>query len=129
MAVYICAVCDTPYDEDKEGVKWDDLPDNWICPVCDSPKSMFRRVEEAAGEASATAAAESKSDVEVEPAETIAPEMATVSDLMVDTMIKWGIKCVFGMVGHSNLGLADAIRNSDRAIKTPCSGYGGSICL
>jgi thiamine pyrophosphate-dependent acetolactate synthase large subunit-like protein len=37
-------------------------------------------------------------------------DLATVSDLMVDTMIQWGIKYVFGMVGHSNLGLAEAIR-------------------
>ena len=34
----------------------------------------------------------------------------TVSDLMVDTMIEWGVTHVFGMVGHSNLGFADAMR-------------------
>jgi thiamine pyrophosphate-dependent acetolactate synthase large subunit-like protein len=34
----------------------------------------------------------------------------TVSDLMVQTMVNWGIRHVWGMVGHSNLGLADAIR-------------------
>jgi pyruvate oxidase len=34
----------------------------------------------------------------------------TVSDLMVDTMVNWDVKFVFGMVGHSNLGLADALR-------------------
>ncbi len=34
----------------------------------------------------------------------------TVSDLVVETMVNWGIKHVWGMVGHSNLGLADAIR-------------------
>jgi len=41
------------------------------------------------------------------------PEAApqeTVSDLMVQTMVNWGIKHVWGMVGHSNLGLADALR-------------------
>jgi len=38
-----------------------------------------------------------------------APE-ETVSDLMVQTMVNWGIRHVWGMVGHSNLGLADAIR-------------------
>jgi len=110
MAIYICAVRDTPYDEEKEGVKWEDLPDDWVCPVCDSPKSMFRPVEEPADEASAAATPESKEAIQVKPTETIPLEIATVSDLMVDTMIKWGIKCVFGMVGHSNLGLADAIR-------------------
>lgn len=34
----------------------------------------------------------------------------TVADLMVETMINWGVRHVWGMVGHSNLGLADAIR-------------------
>ena len=38
------------------------------------------------------------------------PPVTTVSDVMVETMVNWGIKHVFGMVGHSNLGLADAIR-------------------
>ena len=34
----------------------------------------------------------------------------TVSDLMAETMVNWGVTHVFGMVGHSNLGLADALR-------------------
>ncbi|MEM8728729.1 MAG: thiamine pyrophosphate-binding protein [Pseudomonadota bacterium] len=34
----------------------------------------------------------------------------TVSDAMAETLVNWGVKRVFGMVGHSNLGLADAIR-------------------
>ncbi|MEP1934297.1 MAG: thiamine pyrophosphate-binding protein [Roseibium sp.] len=34
----------------------------------------------------------------------------TVTDVMTETMVNWGVKRVFGMVGHSNLGLADAIR-------------------
>lgn len=37
-------------------------------------------------------------------------EELTVSDVMVETMINWGVTHVFGMVGHSNLGLAEAIR-------------------
>ena len=43
----------------------------------------------------------------------VPPEAAhvrTVTDLMVETMVAWGVTHVFGMVGHSNLGLADAIR-------------------
>jgi len=40
-----------------------------------------------------------------------APERArTVSDVMVETMVNWGVTSVFGMVGHSNLGFADAMR-------------------
>ncbi|MEM9082018.1 MAG: thiamine pyrophosphate-binding protein [Planctomycetota bacterium] len=34
----------------------------------------------------------------------------TVTDVMAKTMVNWGVTHVFGMVGHSNLGLADAIR-------------------
>ncbi len=37
----------------------------------------------------------------------------TVSDVMVDTMIQWGVRHVFGMVGHSNLGLSEAIRKHE----------------
>ena len=36
----------------------------------------------------------------------------TVSDVMVETMTNWGVQSVFGMVGHSNLGLSDSIRLS-----------------
>ena len=32
------------------------------------------------------------------------------SDVIAETMVNWGIKQVFGMVGHSNLGMADALR-------------------
>ncbi|MCR9281375.1 MAG: thiamine pyrophosphate-binding protein [Rhodobacteraceae bacterium] len=38
------------------------------------------------------------------------PHERTVTDVMAETMVNWGVKRVFGMVGHSNLGLADAIR-------------------
>jgi len=38
------------------------------------------------------------------------PHVRTATDVMAETMVNWGVKRVFGMVGHSNLGLADAIR-------------------
>lgn len=38
------------------------------------------------------------------------PHTRTTSDVMAETMVNWGLKRVFGIVGHSNLGLADAIR-------------------
>lgn len=43
------------------------------------------------------------------------PHVRTVSDLMAETMVAWGVKVVFGMVGHSNLGLADALRVQEQA--------------
>ena len=41
--------------------------------------------------------------------------MRTVSDVMVETMVAWGVTHVFGMVGHSNLGFADAMRRQEEA--------------
>lgn len=46
----------------------------------------------------------------------------TVTDVMAETMVNWGVKRVFGMVGHSNLGLADAIR---RQVNKGSLGYVG----
>ncbi len=43
--------------------------------------------------------------------------VATVTDLMAETMVNWGVEHVFGMVGHSNLGLADALRRQEEAGK------------
>jgi thiamine pyrophosphate-dependent acetolactate synthase large subunit-like protein/nitrite reductase/ring-hydroxylating ferredoxin subunit len=43
------------------------------------------------------------------------PHTRTVTDVMTETMVEWGITHVFGMVGHSNLGLADAIRRQTEA--------------
>ena len=37
----------------------------------------------------------------------------TITDLMAQTMVNWGVNSVFGMVGHSNLGLADALRRQE----------------
>ena len=39
----------------------------------------------------------------------------TTSDVMAETFVAWGVKRVFGMVGHSNLGLADALRRRETA--------------
>ncbi len=38
------------------------------------------------------------------------PHQTTVTDVMAETLTNWGVRNVFGMVGHSNLGLADALR-------------------
>ena len=48
--------------------------------------------------------------VAVEP---LPPHQRTVSDVIVDTMVAWGVTHVFGMVGHSNLGFADAMRRAE----------------
>jgi pyruvate oxidase len=38
------------------------------------------------------------------------PHVRTVSDVMAESLTNWGVTAVWGMVGHSNLGLADALR-------------------
>lgn len=42
-----------------------------------------------------------------------AADSVTLMDQMVDVMTEWGVGVVFGMVGHSNLGLADAMRKAE----------------
>ena len=68
--------------------------------------------------------------------ETDPPHEATVTDVMAETMTNWGVTSVFGIVGHSNLGLADALRRQtakgkmnyygvrhEGAAAFACSGY------
>jgi thiamine pyrophosphate-dependent acetolactate synthase large subunit-like protein/nitrite reductase/ring-hydroxylating ferredoxin subunit len=43
------------------------------------------------------------------------PHARTVSDVMAETLTSWGVRWIFGMVGHSNLGLADALRRQEEA--------------
>jgi len=43
------------------------------------------------------------------------PHQRTATDVIAETMVNWGLKRVFGMVGHSNLGLADAFRLQEEA--------------
>jgi nitrite reductase/ring-hydroxylating ferredoxin subunit len=43
------------------------------------------------------------------------PVARTTSDAMAETFVAWGVKRVFGMVGHSNLGLANALRGREVA--------------
>ncbi|KAA3665396.1 MAG: thiamine pyrophosphate-binding protein [Chloroflexi bacterium] len=42
------------------------------------------------------------------------PHAQTLMDQMVDVMIEWGVDTVFGMVGHSNLGVADAFYKAEK---------------
>jgi glutamate synthase domain-containing protein 2 len=66
MAVFKCQVCDYLYDEDKEGVKWKDLPDDWVCPICESNKSLFEMVEELEGETRSVDSAPAKKSISVD---------------------------------------------------------------
>ena len=43
---YKCKICGHIYDEEQEGVKFSDLPETWVCPLCGVGKDMFEPVEE-----------------------------------------------------------------------------------
>jgi len=62
MAKYICQVCEYIYDEEKEGTLWEDLPDDWVCPICDSEKSLFTLMEDEQGETAPSPALEATNE-------------------------------------------------------------------
>lgn len=46
MNKYVCQICGYVYDDAKEKVPFDELPDDWVCPICGAKKSMFARQNE-----------------------------------------------------------------------------------
>lgn len=94
MAKYRCIVCNYVYDEEKEGKRFAELPNDWVCPVCGVPKNAFVLLTE-------------KSE---EPKK----EDRTVSEVFVDQIAEWGVKYVFGVPGTSTLGVVDAIRKNGK---------------
>ncbi|MEG1459124.1 MAG: rubredoxin [Acetivibrio sp.] len=50
MKKYECSICGYVYDEAKgipeagiaAGTRWEELPDNWVCPLCGAAKSEFK---------------------------------------------------------------------------------------
>ncbi len=53
MRKWQCMTCGFIYDEAESwpdddlppGIRWEDVPDDWICPECGRPKSDFEMVE------------------------------------------------------------------------------------
>jgi len=53
MKKYLCLGCGFSYDEARglpehgiaPGTRWADIPDDWVCPDCGTPKSGFEMVE------------------------------------------------------------------------------------
>lgn len=51
MAKYVCSVCGYIYDEAKgipeegiaSGTTWEELPEDWVCPLCGAEKSEFEK--------------------------------------------------------------------------------------
>ena len=43
---YRCMACGYVYDDETEETKFEDLPEDWVCPLCGVGKDMFEKVEE-----------------------------------------------------------------------------------
>jgi flavin reductase (DIM6/NTAB) family NADH-FMN oxidoreductase RutF len=43
-AEYKCEVCGYIYDEADEKIRFADLPDDWVCPLCGAEKESFRKI-------------------------------------------------------------------------------------
>lgn len=39
--VYVCELCGWEYDEDEQGTKWEDLPEDFACELCGASKDEF----------------------------------------------------------------------------------------
>lgn len=71
MKKYRCKICGYIYDETKEKVKFNDLPDDWTCPLCGAPKIMFEEVIEESNQ---------KEEVPKEEREEILEDLEEVSN-------------------------------------------------
>ena len=38
---YKCEVCGFIYEENSEDIDFEELPDNWTCPLCGATKNSF----------------------------------------------------------------------------------------
>ena len=41
---YKCSLCGYIYDDDVEEIKFEDLPEDWVCPLCGAGKDMFKEI-------------------------------------------------------------------------------------
>ncbi len=42
---WICTICGYIYDDSKEKIAFEELPEDWVCPLCMHPKSDFELME------------------------------------------------------------------------------------
>ncbi len=81
MTKYICTICGYVYDEEKEGVPWDKLPDDWCCPVCGADKSDFKIQNKTTGASRVVATPKAKSignDISLKSSDEIVTEMSDI---------------------------------------------------
>ena len=42
---YKCNVCGYVYDDESEEIKFVDLPEDWVCPICGATKDAFTELD------------------------------------------------------------------------------------
>ncbi len=75
MKKYVCAICGYIYDEAAgipekgiaPGTRWENLPDDWTCPLCGASKSEFK--EQTAGETKQAVKTESIAQIKADKEE------------------------------------------------------------
>ncbi|MFH0968540.1 MAG: thiamine pyrophosphate-binding protein, partial [Methanobacteriota archaeon] len=97
---YKCRICSYIYIEKNgepqtntlSGTRFEALPDDWKCPVCQAGKNAFLQVPEEKPQSG-----------------------RTVAEVLVDQITTFGITEFFGVPGTSSLGIIDAIRKNPAA--------------
>ena len=44
--MYVCLACGYIYDGIAPGTAFEDIPDDWTCPICGVGKDMFQKKED-----------------------------------------------------------------------------------
>jgi rubredoxin len=45
MNSWKCTICGHIHNDDKEATKFEELPEDWVCPVCAARKALFVKKE------------------------------------------------------------------------------------
>lgn len=45
MSTWKCTICGHIHNDEKEVKKFEDLPEDWVCPVCAARKALFVKKE------------------------------------------------------------------------------------
>ncbi|MEX2475875.1 FAD-dependent oxidoreductase [Marinobacter sp.] len=119
MKTWLCVVCGLIYDEAKgwpedgivPGTRWEDVPDDWLCPECGVGKADFEMLD-------------ITSDMPETPVTLLAAEAASAS--IPSEVVPEGPVVIIGS-GYAGYGLAKALRalNADREIHIFTADDGG----
>lgn len=100
MAIWKCKICGYLYQEKYGDIQtnvppetpFTKLPETWLCPVCHAEKRAFELTQ---------------------PIEQETSSLPTVSEVLIQNLVHFGITDYFGVPGTSSLGIIDAIRKNN----------------